>query len=93
MLSTAICLVLAIMPAYLIARVQNGKLKRLLLIMVILPLFMGNAVRVAGWMVLLGDRGLVNAFLQAVGLTKEPVQKRAVAVSDRSHATRRLGYR
>jgi putative spermidine/putrescine transport system permease protein len=73
-LSTAICLVLAIMPAYLIARVQNGRLKSLLLILVILPLFMGNAVRVAGWMVLLGDRGLVNAFLQAVGIANEPVQ-------------------
>jgi putative spermidine/putrescine transport system permease protein len=73
-LSTGICLVLAILPAYFIARVQSGKLKSLLLIMVILPLFMGNAVRVAGWMVLLGDRGLVNAFLQAVGLAQEPVQ-------------------
>lgn len=74
MLSTGICLVLAILPAYFIARVQSGKLKSLLIILVILPLFMGNAVRVAGWMVLLGDRGLINALLQALGLTREPVQ-------------------
>jgi putative spermidine/putrescine transport system permease protein len=73
-LSTVICLVLGILPAYFIARVQSAKWKSLLLIMVILPLFMGNAVRVAGWMVLLSDRGLVNAFLQALGLTQEPVQ-------------------
>ncbi|QEI09089.1 ABC transporter permease [Pigmentiphaga aceris] len=73
-LSTIICLVLGILPAYFIARVQSAKWKSLLLIMVILPLFMGNAVRVAGWMVLLADRGLINAFMQAVGLTQEPVQ-------------------
>lgn len=73
-LSTAICLVLGILPAYFIARAQSAKLKSLLLILVILPLFMGNAVRVAGWMVLLGDRGLINAFLQALGFTQEPVQ-------------------
>jgi len=73
-LSTIICLALGILPAYYIARVQSGKLKSLLLIMVILPLFMGNAVRVAGWMVLLADRGLLNAFMQALGLTQEPVQ-------------------
>ncbi|SOE06193.1 putative spermidine/putrescine transport system permease protein [Variovorax sp. YR752] len=73
-LSTLICLVLGLLPAYYIARVRSGKVKSLLLILVILPLFMGNAVRVAGWMVLLGDRGLVNAFLSAVGLTDAPVQ-------------------
>ena len=73
-LSTLVCLVAGLLPAYYIARVRSGKLKSLLLILVILPLFMGNAVRVAGWMVLLGDRGLVNAFLTAVGLADAPVQ-------------------
>lgn len=73
-LSTFICLVLGLLPAYYIARVRSGKVKSVLLILVILPLFMGNAVRVAGWMVLLGDRGLVNAFLSAIGLTGAPVQ-------------------
>lgn len=73
-LSTLVCLVAGLLPAYYIARVRSGRLKSLLLILVILPLFMGNAVRVAGWMVLLGDRGLVNAFLTAVGLANAPVQ-------------------
>ena len=73
-LSTLVCLVAGLLPAYYIARVRSGKLKSLLLILVILPLFMGNAVRVAGWMVLLGDRGLLNAFLTAVGLAGAPVQ-------------------
>ncbi|WP_454688551.1 ABC transporter permease [Achromobacter aloeverae] len=72
--STALCLVLGFAPAYYIARVTSARLKSFLLICVILPLLMGNAVRVAGWLVLLGDRGVVNAFLTAIGLTHDPVQ-------------------
>jgi len=73
-LSTAICLALGIAPAYYIARVESPRLKSLLLIVVVLPLLMGNAVRVAGWMVLLGDRGIVNALLQFLGLTEVPLE-------------------
>lgn len=72
--STALCLALGIAPAYYIARISSSKLKSFLLICVILPLLMGNAVRVAGWLVLLGDRGVVNAFLIAMGFTQDPVQ-------------------
>ncbi|KAF1023899.1 MAG: Spermidine/putrescine transport system permease protein PotB [Paracidovorax wautersii] len=72
--TTAICLVLGILPAYYIARISSPRLKSLVLIAVILPLFMGAAVRVAGWLVLFGDRGLANAFLLSVGLADAPVQ-------------------
>lgn len=72
--STAICLLLGLAPAYYIARMESARWKAILIICVILPLLMGNAVRVAGWMVLLGDRGIVNAFLQFFGLSDAPVQ-------------------
>lgn len=72
--STVACLILGFLPAYCIARTTSIKLKSLLVILVILPLLMGNAVRVAGWMVLLGDRGVVNAFLMLIGVTGEPVR-------------------
>lgn len=74
LLSTAICLLLGLAPAYYIARLASARLKAALLICVILPLLMGNAVRVAGWMVLLGDRGVINALLLALGLSDAPVQ-------------------
>src|SRR5699024_1994230 len=41
---------------------------------VVLPLLMGNPVRVAGWLVLLGDRGVVNAALLNFGVLSEPIQ-------------------
>lgn len=72
--STLVAMVLGFLPAYHIARTQSRRLKSVLIIAVILPLLMGNAVRVAGWLVLLGDRGLVNAALQAIGLTAVPVK-------------------
>ncbi|WP_127091986.1 ABC transporter permease [Aquabacter cavernae] len=72
--STICCLLLGIAPAYYIARVRSARLKSILIICVVLPLLMGNAVRVAGWMVLLGDRGVINAFLTFTGLTSAPVE-------------------
>lgn len=72
--STVVCLVLGFLPAYCIARTDSVRIKSLLVIGVILPLFMGNAVRVAGWMVMLGERGIVNAVLQLAGITDEPLR-------------------
>jgi putative spermidine/putrescine transport system permease protein len=70
---TAICLALAFPMAYCLARTRS-RFKNLLLMAVILPLFVGNAVRAAGWMVLFGNRGFVNATLMAIGIVREPLQ-------------------
>jgi len=70
---TAICVVLAFPMAYGLARTRS-RYKNLLLLIVILPLFVGNAVRAAGWMVLFGSKGFVNAVALGLGLTHEPPQ-------------------
>ena len=72
-LCTAICVVLAFPMAYCLARTRS-RFKNLLLMAVILPLFVGNAVRAAGWMVLFGNRGFVNSMLMGLGITREPLQ-------------------
>ncbi|VVE27970.1 ABC transporter permease [Pandoraea terrigena] len=72
--STFAAAVLGFLPAYHIARTQSRRAKSLLIIFVILPLLMGNAVRVAGWLVILGDQGLVNAALRTLGMTTDPVK-------------------
>ncbi len=71
---TAVCLVLGVPAAYLISRVSNRGLKTALILATVIPLLMGNAVRAAGWMVLLADRGLVNSALMFSGLTSEPIR-------------------
>jgi putative spermidine/putrescine transport system permease protein len=70
---TAICLVLAFPLAYTLARTQS-RFKNLLIMLVVLPLFVGNAVRAAGWMTLFGNRGFLNVTLQWIGLTTEPIR-------------------
>ena len=69
---TVCCLVLAIPLAYRLARTQS-RFKNILLMLLVLPLFVGNAVRAAGWMTVFGNRGFLNVTLQSLGLTSEPI--------------------
>ncbi len=68
-LSTVLCLLAGFPVAYFLVRHASAKWKPRLLILVILPLLMGNAVRTAAWMVILGDKGLFNAVLTFTGLS------------------------
>jgi putative spermidine/putrescine transport system permease protein len=64
---TAACLILAFPLALAIARAAPRR-KAVLIVLVVVPLFVGNAVRAAGWMVAFGQKGLINAVLEGVGL-------------------------
>ena len=55
----AICLVLGFPLAYVLARTQS-RFKNLLIMLVVLPLFVGNAVRAAGWMTAVRHQGLAQ---------------------------------
>jgi len=68
-----ICLVAGFPLAYALARTQS-RWKSALVMLVVLPLFVGSAVRAAGWMVMFGSRGLLNTLLGAVGLIDRPLQ-------------------
>ena len=70
---TALCLILAFPLAYTLAR-THSRFKNLMIMLVVLPLFVGNAVRAAGWMTVLGNRGFLNVTLQWIGITTEPVR-------------------
>lgn len=68
-LSTLLCLVAGFPVAYFLVRQASDKWKGRLLLLIVLPLLMGNAVRTAAWMVILGDKGLFNAVIGAVGIS------------------------
>ena len=72
-LCTVICLVLGFPLAYVLARTQT-RYKNMLIMLVVLPLFVGNAVRAAGWMTLFGSKGFLNVTLMQVGIISEPLQ-------------------
>jgi len=69
---TIVCILLGLPLASFIAR-QTGSLKTLLLLAIILPLFVSNAVRAAGWIVAFGQTGVINYFLMSTGLIAEPL--------------------
>jgi putative spermidine/putrescine transport system permease protein len=73
LITTAICLVMGFPLAYVLARTQV-RFKNLLIMLVVLPLFVGNAVRAAGWMVAFGNKGLINASLMGLGAIHEPLE-------------------
>jgi putative spermidine/putrescine transport system permease protein len=70
---TVICLLLGFPLAYVLARTQT-RFKHVLIMLVVLPLFVGNAVRAAGWMTLFGTKGFLNVTLIDLGIISEPMQ-------------------
>lgn len=70
---TVVSLVLAFPVAYFLAR-TTSRFKSILVILAVFPLMVGNVVRAAGWMVVLGNDGVINAILRWIGLAEEPVK-------------------
>ena len=70
---TFFCLIFGFPLAYVLARTQS-RYKNLLVIAIVLPLFVGNAVRAAGWMVAFGSKGFVNASLMGMGVISTPIE-------------------
>ena len=72
-LCTVICLILGFPLAYVLARTRS-RFKNILIILVVMPLFVGNAVRAAGWMTLFGSRGFLSVSLMNLGLRDAPTE-------------------
>jgi putative spermidine/putrescine transport system permease protein len=72
-IATAITALLAFPVAYFIARAPV-RWKSALIICVVFPLLVGNLVRAAGWMAVMGNRGFLNQALISLGLTAEPLE-------------------
>jgi putative spermidine/putrescine transport system permease protein len=69
---TLLALIIGFPAAYWLARMESRR-KGLAVILTLFPLLVGNVVRAAGWMALLGRDGAINAALQGVGLIAEPL--------------------
>jgi putative spermidine/putrescine transport system permease protein len=73
-LSTVVVMLLAFPVAYFISRVESQRLRGWLVILTMLPLLLGNAVRSAAWMVVMGTKGVANSVMLAAGLIQEPIK-------------------
>jgi putative spermidine/putrescine transport system permease protein len=73
LICTLISLIGAFPVALFLARTQS-RFKSLLIMLVVLPLLVGNVVRAAGWIVTLGTKGVINTLLIKLGIIDQPLQ-------------------
>jgi spermidine/putrescine transport system permease protein len=69
--TTIICLAVGYPTAYVIAR-YGGRLRHVLVALLILPWFADYLVRIYAWVALFGDKGLVNGVLHDFGMGGAP---------------------
>lgn len=67
LIATVICLVIAYPVAFILSRMDKHKQGTMLMI-VMLPMWMNFLLRTYAWMTLLGNNGIINNVLGAVGL-------------------------
>lgn len=70
---TALTILLGFPVAFYLAR-TTSRWRGVLTYLVFLPLMVGIVVRAYGWIVILGNNGLINSFLVASGLAEVPLR-------------------
>ena len=66
-LATLICLVLAYPIAYFISK-TSPKTQKILMVLIMLPMWMNFLIRTYSWMAILEDTGIINSFLGLFGI-------------------------
>jgi spermidine/putrescine transport system permease protein len=69
--AVALCLVVGYPVAYHVSRLR-GKLRGVMLALLVLPFWISYLMRMLAWVGLLNEEGLVNRVLQGMGLIQEP---------------------
>ena len=71
---TLLTFVVALPVAFFITKVVNHRYKGFLTMLLLLPFWVSELVRVYGWMILLRESGVINHFLLKAGLLKQPIE-------------------
>jgi len=70
---TLLAFIVAFPIAFYLTKVTSRKNAGFLMVLLLIPLWVGELVTVYGWMVLLGDNGVINHFLMTIGIINEPI--------------------
>jgi len=73
-LVTFLTFVITFPIAFYITKIVSVKYKGFLIILLLMPFWVSELVRVYGWMILLRESGVINYFLQSLGLIEIPVE-------------------
>jgi len=70
---TILAFIITFPIAFYLTKVVSKEKAGFLILLLLIPLWVGELVTVYGWMVLLGDHGIINHFLMNIGIIKEPI--------------------
>lgn len=73
-LVTCLTFVIALPLAFFITKVVSPRFQGSLTLMLLLPFWVSELVRVYGWMILLRESGVINHFLVKMGILNQPVE-------------------
>ncbi len=73
-LATLLTLIVAFPIAWVIAKIARGRRAALLFLACLIPFWISETVRTLGWMILLGQSGVLPALLVKLGVTATPVE-------------------
>ncbi len=73
-LVTFLTFVIALPVAFFITKVVAPRYQGFLMVLLLLPFWVSELVRVYGWMILLRESGVINHFLTNLGILKQPVE-------------------
>jgi spermidine/putrescine transport system permease protein len=73
-LVTFLTFIIALPVAFYITKVVAPKFQGFLLVLLLLPFWVSELVRVYGWMILLRESGVINHFLTRAGILGQPVE-------------------
>jgi len=70
---TVLAFVVAFPVAFYLTKVVSRKYAGFLTLLLLIPLWVGELVTIYGWMIILGDHGIINHFLMSIGLIDKPL--------------------
>jgi len=73
-LVTVLTFLIAFPVAFFITKVVNPRFQGFLLVLLLVPFWVSELVRVYGWMILLRESGVINHILLKMGMLEEPVE-------------------
>ena len=73
-LVTVIVLVVSLPVAFYITKVSKIKTQGLLMVLILVPFWVSEMIRVYGWMILLRESGVINAIMLKLGLFHKPIE-------------------
>ncbi|MDT4762536.1 ABC transporter permease [Sphaerochaeta sp. PS] len=73
-LVTFLVMVISLPVSFYISKIVKPKISGVLMILILVPFWVSELIRVYGWMILLRESGVLNHFLVSIGIFKQPVE-------------------